>query len=57
MYNLFDIDTVIKSLEWVRVRPSFAILYVALLCVPGSCTNWMSLGIVDGASLPIVMAD
>ena len=39
---------------WVRARLSFAILRAALLCVRGSRTKWRSLGIVDGASLPIV---
>ena len=42
---------------WVRARLSFAILRAALLCVHGSCTKWRSLGIIDGASLPIVSAD
>ena len=42
---------------WVRARLSFAILRAALLCVPGSRTKWRSLGIVDGASLPITAAD
>ena len=36
---------------------SFAILRAALLCVRGSRTKWRSLGIIDGASLPIVTAD
>ena len=39
---------------WVRARLSFAILRAALLCVRGSRTKWRGLGIVDGASLPIV---
>ena len=38
---------------WVRARLSFAIFRAALLCVRGSRTNWRSLGICDGASLPI----
>jgi len=38
---------------WVRARLSFAILSAALLCVRGSHTKWRSLGIVDGASLPM----
>ena len=42
---------------WVRARLSFAILRAALLCVCGSRTKWRSLGIVDGASLPITAAD
>ena len=42
---------------WVRARLSFAILRTALLCVHGSRTKWRSLGIIDGASLPIVTAD
>ena len=42
---------------WVRARLSFAILRTALLCVRGSRTKWRSLGIIDGASLPIVTAD
>ena len=42
---------------WVRARLSFAILRAALLCVRGSRTKWRSLGIVDGASLPITAAD
>ena len=37
--------------------PFFAILRAALLCVRGSCTKWRSLGIVDGASLPITAAE
>ena len=41
-------------IEWVRTCFSFAILGAALLCVHGSRT---SLGIVDGASLPINAAD
>ena len=40
---------------WVRAHFSFAILRAALLCVRGSRTKWRSLGIVDGASLPIVI--
>ena len=42
---------------WVRARLSFVILRAALLCVRGSHTKWRSLGIIDGASLPIVTAD
>ena len=42
---------------WVRARLSFAILRAALLCVQGNRTKWRSLGIIDGASLPIVTAD
>ena len=42
---------------WVRARLSFAILRAALLCVHGSLTKWKSLGIVDGASLPINATD
>ena len=42
---------------WVRARLSFANLRAALLCVRGSRTKWRSLGIVDGASLPINAAD
>jgi len=26
-------------------------------CVHGSCTKWRSLGIVDGASLPLLICD
>ena len=39
---------------WVRARLSFAILQATLLCVRGSRTEWRSLGISDGASLPII---
>jgi len=39
---------------WVRARLSFAMLWAALLCVRGSHTKWRSLGIVNGASLPII---
>ena len=42
---------------WVRAHLSFAILRAVLLCVHGSRTKWRSLGIVDGASLPINAAD
>jgi len=42
---------------WVRAHLSFAILKAALFCVHGSQTKWRSLGIVDGASLPIVVVD
>ena len=42
---------------WVRACLSFAILRAALLSVCGSRTKWRSLGIVDGASLPINAAD
>jgi len=42
---------------WIRARLSFAILRAALLCVCDSRTKWRSLGIVDGASLPIVIDD
>jgi len=42
---------------WVRAQLSFAILRAALLCVHGSCTKWRSLGIVDGASLPMLTAN
>ena len=41
----------------VRACFSFAILWAALLCVRGSRTKSRSLGIVDGASLPISAAD
>jgi len=41
---------------WVRARLSFAILRAALLCVRGSRTKWRSLGVVDGASLPLATA-
>ena len=43
--------------SWVRARLSFAILRAALLCVRGSRTKWRSLGIVDGASLPMLTAN
>ena len=43
--------------NWVRARLSFAILRAALLCVRGSRTKWRSLGIVDGASLPMLTAN
>jgi len=39
---------------WVGACHSFAILWAAFLCVHGSRTKWRSLGIVDGASLPII---
>ena len=42
---------------WVRACLSFAILQAALLCVRGSRTKWRSLGICDGASLPINAVD
>ena len=42
---------------WVRARLSFAILRAVLLCVRGSHTKWRSLGIIDGASLPIITVD
>ena len=42
---------------WVMARLSVAILRAALSCVHGSRTKWRSLGIVDGASLPITAAD
>ena len=42
---------------WVRPRLSFAVLWAVLLCVRGSRTKWRSLGIVDGASLPINPVD
>ena len=40
-------------MSWVRACLSFAILRAALLCVRGSRTKWRSLGVMDGASLPI----
>ena len=43
--------------SWVRARLSFTILRAALLCVRGSRTKWRSLGIVDGASLPMSTAN
>ena len=43
--------------SWVRARLSFATLREALLCVRGSRTKWRSLGIVDGASLPMLTAN
>jgi len=42
---------------WVRAHLSFAILQATLLCVSGSHTKWRSLGIVDGASLPLLPLD
>ena len=39
---------------WVRARLSFAILRATLLCVRGSRTKRRSLGISDGAFLPII---
>ena len=45
------------GMGWVRARLSFAILRAALLCVRGSHTKWRSLGIIDGASLPIATVD
>ena len=42
---------------WVRAHLSFAVLQAVLLCVRGSQTKWWSLGIVDGASLPINAAN
>ena len=42
---------------WMRARLSFAVLWAALLYVRGSRTKWRSLGIVDGASLPINAVD
>ena len=43
--------------SWVRACLSFAILRAALLCVRGSRTKWRSLGIVNGASLPMLTAN
>ena len=40
---------------WVRARLSSSILWAALLCVCGSRTKWRSLGISDGASLPLTV--
>jgi len=42
--------------SWVKIHLSFVILCAALLCVRGSHTKWRSLGIVDGASLPMLTA-
>ena len=42
---------------WVRACLSFVILRAILLCVYGSRTKWRSLGISDGASLPIIAVD
>jgi len=42
---------------WVWARLSFAILWATLLCVCSSHTKWRSLGIVDGASLPLLICD
>ena len=42
---------------WVRAHLPFAILRAALFCVRAKRTKWRSLGIVDGASLPITTAD
>ena len=42
---------------WVRACLSFVILWAALLCVCGSQTKWRSLGISDGASLPLITVD
>ena len=42
---------------WVRAHLSFAILWATLLCVRGGRTKWRSLGISDGASLPIIAVD
>ena len=44
-------------MTWIRARLSFAILRATLLCVCGSRTKWRCLGIVDGASLPILSND
>ena len=38
---------------WVRARLSFAILLATLLCVWGSHTKWLALGLVDRASIAI----
>ena len=40
--------------EWVRACLSFAILRAALLHLRGSRIKWRRLGIVNGASLPII---
>ena len=40
---------------WIRARLSFAILRATMLCVRGSRTKWRSLGIIDGASLPLTV--
>ena len=42
---------------WVKVHLSFVIVQAALLCMHGSQTKWRSLGISDGASLPIIAVD
>jgi len=42
---------------WVQAHLSFAILQATLLCVHGSHTKWRSLGIVDDASLPLLIYD
>ena len=38
---------------WIRTRLSFAILCATLLCIRGCRTKWRSLGLVDGASIPL----
>jgi len=42
---------------WVRDRLPFTILWAMLLCVHRSHTKWRSLGIVNGASLPLLTFD
>ena len=38
---------------WIRTRLSFATLHATPLCIRGCCTEWCSLGLVDG--LPIAL--
>jgi len=45
------------AMGWVWACFSFAILRATLLCLRGSCTKWKSLGIINGASLPLLSFD
>jgi hypothetical protein len=42
-------------LNWTRTRLSFAIIRASVQCIRGSRRRWRSLGLEDGASIPMAL--
>ena len=43
----------IEVIRWLRARLAFALVRATNVCIRGSRTKWQSLGLEDGAAVPI----
>ena len=43
-----------EVIRWLRARLAFALIRATNVCIMGSRTKWRSLGLEDGAAVPLV---